>query len=43
MARRHSEAREALIGLLNVDDPVNEQNVRGMLHLVMALPNHQLA
>jgi uncharacterized protein (DUF1800 family) len=37
------EARQSLISFLNVDDPLNEQNVRGMLHLVMALPNHQLA
>jgi uncharacterized protein (DUF1800 family) len=37
------EARQSLIALLSVDDPLNEQNVRGMLHLAMALPNHQLA
>jgi uncharacterized protein (DUF1800 family) len=37
------EARQALISLLSVDDPLNELNVRGMLHLAMALPNHQLA
>jgi uncharacterized protein (DUF1800 family) len=36
------EARQALIGYLSVDDPLNEQNVRGMLHLVLAHPNHQL-
>jgi uncharacterized protein (DUF1800 family) len=37
------EARQVLIAFLSVDDPLNEQNVRGMLHLAMALPNHQLA
>jgi uncharacterized protein (DUF1800 family) len=37
------EAREALISFLSVDDPTNEQIVRGMLHLAMSLPNHQLA
>jgi len=37
------EARQSLIALLNGGDPLNEQNVRGMLHLVMTLPNHQLA
>jgi uncharacterized protein (DUF1800 family) len=37
------EARQSLIALLSADDPLNEQNVRGMLHLAMALPNHQLA
>jgi uncharacterized protein (DUF1800 family) len=37
------EARQALIAFLGNDDPVNEQNVRGMLHLSMALPTHQLA
>jgi uncharacterized protein (DUF1800 family) len=35
------EARQALIAFL--DDPTNEQSVRGMLHLAMALPTHQLA
>jgi uncharacterized protein (DUF1800 family) len=37
------EARQALISFLSVDDPTNEQSVRGMLHLAMSLPNHQLA
>jgi uncharacterized protein (DUF1800 family) len=37
------EARQALISFLSVDDPTNEQGVRGMLHLAMSLPNHQLA
>jgi uncharacterized protein (DUF1800 family) len=37
------EARQALIAFLSVDDPTNEQSVRGMLHLAMSLPNHQLA
>jgi uncharacterized protein (DUF1800 family) len=37
------EARQSLIGFLSVDDPTNELNVRGMLHLAMSLPNHQLA
>jgi uncharacterized protein (DUF1800 family) len=37
------EARQALIGLLGADDPSNEQNVRGMLHVAMSLPTHQLA
>jgi uncharacterized protein (DUF1800 family) len=37
------EARGALISYLSVDDPTNEQSVRGMLHLAMSLPNHQLA
>ena len=37
------EARQALIDFLGADDPTNEQNVRGMLHLAMSLPTHQLA
>ncbi len=37
------EARQALISFLSVDDPTNEQSVRGMLHLAMSLPTHQLA
>src|ERR1051326_2115125 len=37
------EARQALIAFLGGDDPSNEQNVRGMLHLAMSLPTHQLA
>jgi uncharacterized protein (DUF1800 family) len=37
------EARQALISFLSVDDPTDEQSVRGMLHLAMSLPNHQLA
>jgi uncharacterized protein (DUF1800 family) len=45
------EARQSLIDYLSADggflvapsDPVVEQKVRGMLHLVMSLPNHQMA
>jgi uncharacterized protein (DUF1800 family) len=37
------EARQALIDFLRADDPTNDSTVRGMLHLVMSLPNHQLA
>jgi uncharacterized protein (DUF1800 family) len=37
------EARQALIAMLPVDDPTNEQSVRGMLHIAMSLPTHQLA
>jgi uncharacterized protein (DUF1800 family) len=37
------EARQALMGFLGADDPTAEQNVRGMLHLAMSLPTHQLA
>src|SRR5579859_1835030 len=38
-----SEARQALINFIGGDDQVNDQSVRGMLHLVMSLPTHQLA
>jgi uncharacterized protein (DUF1800 family) len=45
------EARQALVDFLDPDnsfevtanDPSAEQKVRGVLHLVMSLPNHQLA
>jgi uncharacterized protein (DUF1800 family) len=37
------DARQSLIGFIGGDDQVNEQSVRGMLHLAMALPTHQLA
>jgi len=44
------EARQALMDFLNADggfsvadDQVANQKVRGMLHLAMSLPNHQLA
>jgi uncharacterized protein (DUF1800 family) len=37
------EARQALINFMGGDDQVNDQSVRGMLHLVMSLPTHQLA
>ena len=46
-----TEARQSLLDYLNADggfvvtpnDEVTEQKVRGMLHLAMSLPNHQLA
>jgi uncharacterized protein (DUF1800 family) len=37
------EARQSLIDFLSAGDPTNETAVRGMLHLAMSLPNHQLA
>ena len=44
-------SRQSLLDYLNADggfavtpnDEVTEQKVRGMLHLAMSLPNHQLA
>ena len=46
-----TESRQSLLDYLNADggfavtpnDEVTEQKVRGMLHLAMSLPNHQLA
>jgi uncharacterized protein (DUF1800 family) len=41
-----TEARQALLDFLNADDGfsvADDQKVRGMLHLAMSLPNHQMA
>ena len=37
------EARQALIDYLNVGDASSDNSIRGMLHIAMSLPNHQLA